>query len=356
MQASNPKVMHFVHWTRSGITSIVKTLCAKELHSFLLLYDDDDFENEYIEIKSAFELKANKNPVVSIIKFYKAIFYVRPDIIHCHSLTPLLITCIMTFRPSVVFHIHSEYPYFYSETMKARIKRLLLRLVVHCRNVKVLSVSVEAARRFTEITQVECNVLPNGLPNEGGHRKSFSCEKNRYRFYSVCRLSEEKNILLAIDIISALSENLPRSRIIYDIYGDGPEYSKIQEKLHSDKLAGIVNLKGWSRCPECLPSHYDFYLSTSNFEGFGLSILCALRGKNIVISTNVGELVKGLEDGISLFKIDFTKDDAVSKMMDIFLLSDRELSVIQENGRSVYLERYSFDRYLSRLKAIYRSF
>ncbi|MHB1330553.1 MAG: glycosyltransferase [Minisyncoccota bacterium] len=116
----------------------------------------------------------------------------------------------------------------------------------------------------------------------------------------VSRLSKEKNIGMAIDAVSSVQD----TGLV--IVGDGNERSKFEE---TDK----VRFVGWQ---EDLASYYksaDMFIQTSNFEGYGLSLVEAgLSGlpvistpvgvanslKNIIIANTVEEFAQAIESTI----------------------------------------------------------
>ena len=250
--------------------------------------------------------------------------------------------------------MHSEYPYLSDNDIKSRFKRLLIWLMTRLRNVTFIAVSERAGKLIEKSSGQLCHVLPNALPDEGKQRKSFSSVPNSCRLYSVCRLSEEKNIYLALDIIKKVSLHSPKINIVYHIYGEGPLKCNISNKLDQLGLQDVVSLKGWCKNPGFLAPEYDFYLSTSKFEGFGLSILSALRGGNIAIITDVGELARNLSNGSSCFVIEDNAMKASKTVLRALSMPADRLDAIQENGRRVYISKYGYSNYINKLGNIYR--
>ena len=353
MQVESPKVMHFVHWTRSGITSVVKNLCRREAHSLMLLNDDVDFQSEYEEIEYATALQANSRRLVWIWSFFKALHFVRPDILHCHSFMPFVIGSIFALRTKIIFHVHSEYPYLSDDNRRSRLKRFLIKVMIRFRNVALVAVSERSAMLIRQVTGKYCHVLPNGLPDEGSQREPFSRKASTGRFYSVCRLSEEKNLNLALKMLKTVAQRAPHQNLTYDIYGAGPLKTDLEDTIDRLGLRHIVSMKGWCGKPDLLASEYDFYLSTSTFEGFGLSILSGLRGMNVAIITNVGELSKHLCDGKSCFLIDNDEQKASETILKVLSLPEDSLEFVQKNGRDIYISEFGYDAYVSQLKRIY---
>lgn len=354
MQNETKNVMHFVHWSRSGITSLVKNLCRREAHSLMLLNNDVDFFGEYEGIKRATTLQADSKKILWLFIYFKTLKSVRPKILHCHSFTPFLIASVFSLGVNIIFHVHNEYPYLSDNDARSKLKRAIIKILTYFRSVTLIAVSERSASALERITAQHCYILPNALPDEGSMRAPFSIQASSGRFYSVCRLSEQKNLKFAIKLFKIISLREPNINITYDIYGEGPLKDELDSLIHSLELEHIVKLKGWCSNPDSLAEKYDFYLSTSTFEGFGLSILDSLRGMNVAIITNVGELSKNLLDKKSCFLIEFDEEKASEVILNVMSMPKDILKKVQFNGRDLYLRKYGYVNYVVKLEDIYR--
>jgi glycosyltransferase involved in cell wall biosynthesis len=154
-------------------------------------------------------------------------------------------------------------------------------------------------------------------------------------------------------MLKTVAQRAPHQNLTYDIYGAGPLKTDLEDTIDRLGLRHIVSMKGWCGKPDLLASEYDFYLSTSTFEGFGLSILSGLRGMNVAIITNVGELSKHLCDGKSCFLIDNDEQKASETILKVLSLPEDSLEFVQKNGRDIYISEFGYDAYVSQLKRIY---
>ncbi|RUA18801.1 MAG: hypothetical protein DSY83_01490, partial [Flavobacteriia bacterium] len=329
-KGNNIKVMHFAHWSRSGITSLIKALAKNRDHSFVLLLDDKDFYLYYSEIENKLSLNLDNRSLFKVARiFFKFYREQKPEIVHVHSFTPFLIAFVLCCKSKLVFHVHNEYPYLTSENFKSRIKCCILRLCFSIRNVAVVAVSKRVKAILKEKLDKDSFFVANGIPDEGTKRALFTELPSRKRFYSACRIESQKNLKMAIELVERISV---KHDVVYHIYGEGPEKNALIEFVKKRKLEDIVIFKGFSDMPQKLPKDYDFYLSCSNFEGFGLSIVDGLRGRNIVIVTPVGELRNYIRDGVDGFFIDFNLNESLAKIEYIISMDSEALSVIQKNG------------------------
>src|SRR3989338_5363206 len=102
------------------------------------------------------------------------------------------------------------------------------------------------------------------------------------------RLEKEKNISLAIFVMKEIIKKYPETWLI--IVGEGRERKSLKSQISSLKLDGNVIFDGWQN-KDALFSYYktaDLFLLTSNYEGYGMTIIEALAAGLPVISTDVG--------------------------------------------------------------------
>jgi glycosyltransferase involved in cell wall biosynthesis len=348
----NIKVMHFAHWTRSGITSLIKMLTDSKNDSFVLLLEDEGFDNYYENIENKISLNFNKWRIFHCLKLLRK-FYLHqsPNIVHVHSFTPFLLACFICTKSRLVLHIHNEYPYLKAIDFKSRVKRAFLKTLLGIRDVTVVTVTDDVRRLLETNFKKDAIFVPNGVPDKGNRRPDFTKLKSRNKFFSVCRVECQKNLEMAIEVIDLVSKKYP---IVYHIYGEGPQKKNLVNLVKSKNLQDIVFFKGFCDAPELLANAYDFYLSCSNYEGLSLSIANALRGGNVVIMTPVGELKNYINDGLEGIIIDFNKRKAASKIEALLSMDDDSTAVLQRNGRRLYEENFTESKFLKNVDSIYK--
>lgn len=161
----------------------------------------------------------------------------------------------------------------------------------------------------------------------------------------VSRLSEEKNLDVALKSLSLIREKFPDTGLV--IVGDGP-----QEK-HLKNLSVILNIdknivfEGWQ---ENLQDYYkaaSIFLQPSNFEGYGLSIIEAGLSGVPVVSTAVGVVPDLHSVLISLPTPDKFKEAIESLLIDenkmrqlgLDLKSEVEKKIVEKNSYLDILSR-----------------
>ncbi len=109
------------------------------------------------------------------------------------------------------------------------------------------------------------------------------------------RLTKEKNIGMAIKAMKGVIKQYPETGLI--IVGDGPEKNKL--KAESRKLKANVVFENWT---DDLASFYktaDLFLLTSNYEGYGRTVIEAMVANCPVVMTDVGIAGEIIKDGYS---------------------------------------------------------
>lgn len=113
------------------------------------------------------------------------------------------------------------------------------------------------------------------------------------------RLSREKNIALAIAVMKEIVEKYPKAGLI--IVGEGREKKNLELLVKKYRLNKNIIFEPWS---DDLASYYktvDVFLLTSNYEGWGMTVVEAAACACPIVMTDVGcagEFIKNGENGL----------------------------------------------------------
>lgn len=188
------------------------------------------------------------------------------------------------------------------------------------------------------------SVLPIYTEFDGEKTDKFkNNEDKKINILTVARLEKEKDLKTAIRAFSIVSKKFPE--IIFTIVGDGSQRKKLENLSKTLNLESKINFAGWQNNLDEYYRNADIYISTSLYEGYGMSTVeAALAGCALVISnTGIAGEVPALISKQKNVK-DFAKN--IEKLLnDEFLLKEmsekakkatEDLVISKED----YLERY----------------
>jgi len=100
------------------------------------------------------------------------------------------------------------------------------------------------------------------------------------------RLAEEKNIALALDAFKDVLRTYPETGLV--IVGDGPEKDSLGSLVSEYGIDKNVIFEGWQEDMISYHKTADLFLNTSNYEGYGMSLVEAIAADTAIVTTDVG--------------------------------------------------------------------
>ena len=266
----------------------------------------------------------------------------------------------LRYKLPLQIQVHTDIfsPYFWQESLLNKIRVLMAKFllpradgirVVSQRikdslvyNLKLKTDNVSVSPIFVDVKKIQSAKVKMDL-----HKKYPEYD---FIILMASRLTKEKNIGMAIEamkeILSPKTHNL---KPLLLIVGDGPELESYKSLVKSYKLENNVKFEGWS---DNLTSYYktaDLFLLTSNYEGYGRTVIEAMAAGCPVVMTDVGlagELLVDELDGLVVpvgDKITLTK--AIQELIEN---KEKRNSLITESQKIInslpekkeYLENY----------------
>lgn len=139
----------------------------------------------------------------------------------------------------------------------------------------------EVAARFGDPGTL--NVVPNTI--ELGAEPPGTASRDPLRVVMLNRLAPQKRVDLAIRAWARVAAELPAARL--DIYGEGPLRDELQELIEELGVAASVTLRGSTSDRDAIFDRSALFVTSTAFEGQGLSIAEALARGLPVVSTDV---------------------------------------------------------------------
>ena len=238
------------------------------------------------------------------------------------------------FRLPFQLQIHTDFlsPYFKTSLLQ-KIRVILAKfLLPKASGVRVVSKRISDSIKKAGIkTKVTPDILPIridtditeddsvGLTEESDLRKIFPNFK--FIILMASRLTKEKRIGDAITAFAKVLEKYPFVSLC--IVGDGPLKNSLNKKVSDLGISKNVAFLGWRNDVSLLMKSANMFLSTSEYEGYGMSIVEAGMSKCPVLSTNVG---------ISEEILEHNKNSYICSVGDTMCLSEGIVKMIENNS------------------------
>ncbi len=172
--------------------------------------------------------------------------------------------------------------------------------------------------------------------------------KWNFIIFMASRLTKEKNIPLAINVMQKLLLEYPSIGLV--IVGSGTQEKNLRALVLHTKLSNNVVFESWQND---LVSYYktaDLFLVTSDYEGYGMTIVEALFAHCPTISTDVGIASDVLKDKVS-FVCPVGDGECLLQKIKIFIKNNQlretftheavqRLASITDSSRAEYLQKY----------------
>lgn len=260
------------------------------------------------------------------------------------------------FRIPLQLQIHTDFlnPYFKKESLLNRARVLIAKFLIPRANcIRVVSERIKKSLKTINYKlKTEITVLPvfvdiqkiQETPVKTDLRQKYP--QFNFIILMASRLTKEKNIGLAMETIDYIVKKYPKTGLI--IVGDGLEEKKL--KGQSSKIKDNVIFEPWS---DDLISYYKTcgaFLLTSNYEGYGRTVVEAIASRCPVIMTDVGiagEIAKDKYNSLIIPVGDkLALEHAIEKM-----INDRALRAsISLSSENIVYKMPSKNEYLKMLK------
>lgn len=190
-------------------------------------------------------------------------------------------------------------------------------------------------------------VIPNFISSFP--KEISSCENKK--IISVGRLEYQKGYDILIDIWKKIEEKYPDW--ILEIYGNGTEKEKLQEKINNLGLEKSFLLKGVT---ENIKEKYlasSIYVMSSRYEGMPMVLLEAMAHGLPIVSFECPcgpkDIIKDNEDG---YLVSFGNVEQMAKKIEELIINKEKRKFFGKNARK-NVERFSQDKIMEKWKKLF---
>ena len=269
----------------------------EEVSAIINKYNDFTFIPIYKYIKKS------KNKIIRFIKSFLIPFKIKKhlidvDILYQHQLLGVWIPLILKIQLKKPLQVRTGYDaYLFSlenndSFLKSFFYKHLTKLSLIFSDLYTVASKCDKDFLTKKFKTNTIKVVPNWV---NLNKKSYENIKLN-KILMIGRLEKQKNYPLAFNFLKLVNE-----KIELDIYGSGSEYFNLKSLSSESDLK--VNFLGNTDHKNLMEefSKYNFFLTTSSFEGNPKTVLEALSSQCIVFASNIPNHQELIEDGINGF-------------------------------------------------------
>jgi len=152
-------------------------------------------------------------------------------------------------------------------------------------------VSEDLKNKVSNLTKAEITTLPIYIDIDKIQNAEATFDLHdkypwRFIMLAVSRLTQEKNLGLALRILARVRKKFPSVGLV--IAGSGPERGRLISLARRLNLSGAVAFSGWHDELASLYKTANIFIQTSLYEGYGLALAEAGLSGLPVVTTPVG--------------------------------------------------------------------
>ncbi len=292
--------------------------------------------------------------VFFILRFYKKIKLLKPDIIVCDNSNQLIAQIIVSklLCKNFIWYIHNEYQLI-------NVNKTLFSWIV--KYFKTNQFSIISSSRF--ILEKNLGPYKNKIANywdkipiihASVDLKTLSrFDKKKYNrittgihLGSIGRLVWQKDYEFLINVFSSVKKLIDKE-IYLSIGGTGPLKNTLTQLIKKLDLENNVKLEGLiSR--EDLPkflSNIDIYIQSSRTEAAPITIKEAMAASLPIISTDVGGIPELIIDGKTGFLIPYgNKEKFINGLVALIDMGSKKQQKLGSKARDYALKHFSMDK------------
>lgn len=330
------------------LPDIIKNLPQYSFSSFVLRPPVIGKPNVYNNTRVRITYGSFSN-LIAGIKLYRYAFKNRRSIFHVFNIGPLFLLILRYAGvKKLVYSIHGTK--YWSNSVQKFFLRQCWRMAMS-KHFVVTSNSNFSRTVFRKevLPDREVSVLFN--PMDMGRFRPLP-DKVRssvpWKIVYCGRLDRGKNLDVWIKIAAAIHQHFPFTT--FDIYGDGPEYGKIERLIFESGQSEYIALRGYTKTPEKVFQSADLMMFLSQYESFGNVVIESILCGTPVIAGSIPSM-KEIFSEYPEFLVDLNE---VAEERVLLKLQDLEkLSALAENARKSFMKMYDSGIHFSKLGKIY---
>lgn len=337
---------------------------AQEHHPILAVGAADLKEGKDVLVAQAQELGIEVHMLPSLVtplspladlkatqELLRVIRRVRPDLIHVHSSKAGLLGRVAGWWAGTptVFTAHG---WAFTDGVSPPRKAIAvvserLAAVITGRIIAVSGYDTALARRWGVGRREQVVTVENGIPDLPLARAAHA--GGCVRVVMTARFAVPKDQGQLVRAVALV----PGAELW--LVGDGPQLPEVQALAQELGVTDRVEFLGSrSDVPELL-AQADVFALMSNYEGFPMSTLEAMRAALPVVVSDVGGAGEAVMPGVTGFTVPKGDVTALARVLRVLVDDPARRVAMGEAGRARFLSRYRLDTMLERTFAVYEA-
>lgn len=211
----------------------------------------------------------------------------------------------------------------------------------------VVLVSSNMSHQIPAQIAKRAHIVPNGIPDLLADHSYTNVDhyfsQSDFKLGSIGRLSEEKNFSLLIDAFLIIKNQIPTAKLV--IWGEGSKRKELEEKISAANMNDCISLPGYIEHPESVFKTIDVYINSSLTEGMPISLLEAMRGKTLIVATDIPANRVILEPINSLNQLCELTPESLAQTVCTLYKSEKNIKTKQqEMNRQEFIRKYTLNR------------
>ncbi|MGY2134515.1 glycosyltransferase family 4 protein [Hymenobacter sp. HD11105] len=335
--------------TKGGMATVIRDMLANTAPGV-----------EFIHFVSHGEGSAGAKIVGAAKAFGQLLRESNVDVVHLHVASDasfyrkslFVLQCRLRGLP-IVMHVHgADFDSFFRQSGAPQ-QAYIRKIFAQCSKILVLSSYWQAFFR-EHITPDNVEVLHNGV-YPAAFASCFTMPTNLHRFLFLGRLGQRKGVYDLLAAVAELKTTHPQLHLQFFLAGDG-EIEQVQALIAAKGLQEQVRVLGWMGDEEKLHwlQQADTMVLPSYNEGLPMSILEAMAGGKIIISSRVGGIPDLVTEGVNGFLITPGDVPSLSQHLAYVATHAPEMTAMARRNQQKIQADYNLEKLNSWLVAMYR--
>lgn len=274
--------------------------------------------------------------------FHRQLLYFRPDVLHAHMRTGLLLAWLLRpiHRYVLVGHFHNVHD------RKSIIMGLADRVVA-------VSESVAASMSSAGIPRRKIRVVLNGTLGSRrvpALRSIQPADLMRPSIVTVCGMSRRKGIDELIRAFEKIHDHLPQAHLY--VVGDGPDRREFESQARQTRCSECIHFEGYQAQPQSYMLSADAFVLASRRESFGLVLIEARQAGCAIVATDVDGVAEALDDGAAGILVPQGDVAKLSGALLAILNDPAEKAKLQTKAKAGIAE-FHIDRMAAEMTTVY---